>query len=242
MPSAQQREIEEPLQVTAKQQQVDLSALLIMIRASGISNLNSVHSRGKVLFAEGEQSRGIYILRTGRATVSISSSEGRVVMLGIAHPGTVLGLNSVLRNCTYDTTAKAVESGRTDFIPRGELIELMQQSYAGAQAVVNILSRELSELTDRAKLLLLTQTVGGRLAKLLLSWSKENGSDSSGTVRVDKVFTHEEIAQMICSSRETVTRMLANLSRQRVIRITSDSILIRDRLALEKLAFNGGVP
>ena len=55
-------------------------------------------------------------------------------------------------------------------------------------------------------------------------------------MRLNKVFTHEEIAQMICSSRETVTRLLATLSRQQVIRVTSDSILIRDRLALEKIA------
>jgi len=237
MPSAQQIEIEEPLRVTAKQQQADLSALLIAIRALSIGNLNSLHSRGKVLFAEGEQARGIYILRTGRATVSISSSEGRVVMLGIAHAGTVLGLNSVLRNCTYDTTVKAVESCRTDFIPRAELIELMQQSHAGAHVILNILSQELSELMDRAKLLLLPRTVSGRLAKLLLEWSKDNGSHMSGSMQLDRVLTHEEIAQMICSSRETVTRLLANLSSQQVIRMTSESILICDRPALEKLAF-----
>src|SRR5215470_12900761 len=236
MPSAQQREIEEPLLVTAKQEQADLSALLIAIRASSVRNLNSLHSRGSVLFAEGEQPRGIYILRTGRATVSISSSEGRVVMLGIAHAGTVLGLNSVLRNCTYDTTVKAVESCRTEFIPRAELIELMQQSHAGAQVILKLLSQELTELTDRAKLLLLPRTVSGRLAKLLLEWSKDNASHMSGTTRLDRVLTHEKIAQMIGSSRETVTRLLANLSSQQVIRITSESILICDRPALERLA------
>ena len=242
MPSAQQREIEEPLEVAVDEPRADLHSLLHAIRASSIGTLNSLHGRGRVLFAEGEQARGIYILRTGRAAVSISSSEGQVVILRLAQAGDVLGLNSVLRNCPYDTTVKTLEPCRTDFVPGGELIELMQHSYAGAQAVLNILSRELTELTDRAKLLLLTQTVGSRLAKLLLAWSKENDSDSSGTVRVDRVFTHEEVAQMICSSRETVTRLLANFSRRRVIRITSDSILIRDHHALEKLAFKGGVP
>lgn len=236
MPSAQQREINKPLRVTAEQQQADLSTLLIAMRSSHIGNLNSFHSRGRVLFAEGEQARGIYILRTGRAAVSISSSEGRVVMLRIAKSGDVVGLNSVLRNCSYDTTVRTLEQCRTDFIPRSELIGLIQQSHAGAQAILNILSRELTELTDRAKLLLLPQTVSGRLAKLLLEWSNESGSDTSRTVRLDRVFTYEEIAQMICSSRETVTRLMGNLARQQVIHITSDSILICDRPALEKLA------
>ena len=150
-------------------------------------------------------------------------------MLRIAQAGDVLGLNSVLQNCSYDTTVKTLEPCRTDFISRVELIALMQQSPAAAQAILKILSRELTELTERAKLLLLPQTAIGRLAKLLLDWTNGNGS-------VDRNFTHEEIAQMICSSRETVTRMLAILNRQLVIRVTADSILIRDRAALEKLA------
>ena len=144
-------------------------------------------------------------------------------MLRIAEAGDVLGLNSVLRNGSYDTTVKTMEPCRTDFIPRSQLIELMEQSEAGARAILKILSRDLTELTDRAKLVLLPQSVGGRLARLLLE----------GTL--DKLLTHEQIAQMICTSRETVTRLLATLSRQQVIRVTPGSILILDRLALERI-------
>jgi CRP/FNR family transcriptional regulator, cyclic AMP receptor protein len=237
MPSAQQRETNEPLEVTADQRRANLPALLQALRATNTGNLNSLHGRGRVLFAEGEQARGVYILRTGRATVSISSREGRVVMLRLAQAGDVLGLNSVLQNCSYDTTVKTLEPCRTDFIPRAELIGLMQQSHAGVQSILNILSQELTEITNRTKLLLLPQTVCNRLAKLLLEWSKENSSDTSATVRLDRTLTHEEIAQMICSSRETVTRLLANLSKEQVIRITSDSILILDCRALERFAF-----
>ena len=107
-------------------------SLIREIHGSNIGNLNSLHGRGTVLFAEGEPARGVYILRTGRATVSISSSEGRIVMLRMAQAGDVLGLNSVLRNCSYDTTVKTLEPCRTDFISRVELIELMQQSQAGS--------------------------------------------------------------------------------------------------------------
>ena len=225
MPSARQIEVDQP---SNGQADADLYTLIREIHGSNIHNLNSLHGRGAVLFAEGEPARGVYILRTGRATVSISSSEGRIVMLRMAQAGDVLGLNSVLRNGSYDSTVKTLEPCRTDFISRLELIALMQQSKDGAQAILTLLSQELTELTNRAKLLLLPQTAAGRLAKLLLEWSNGNGS-------VDRFFTHEEIAQMICSSRETVTRLLAALSSQQVIRVTSDSILIRDRLALERI-------
>jgi CRP/FNR family transcriptional regulator, cyclic AMP receptor protein len=235
MPSAQQEEFEEPVEVTVDQPEVDLHSLLHELRGSKNNSLNSLYGAGKVLFAEGEPARGVYILRTGRVTVSISSSEGRVVMLRMAQAGDVLGLNSVLRNCAYDTTVKTLEPCRIDFISREELFEFMRQSHAGAEAILAILSYELTELTERAKLLLLPQKVSGRLARLLLKWSKENGRDGSHSARLDKAFTHDEIAQMICSSRETVTRLLATLSKQQVIHITSNSILIRDHLALERM-------
>ena len=237
MPSAQQREIDEPIGVRADKLQLDPLTLLPVMHTSNIGNLNSLHGPGRVLFAEGEPARGVYILRSGRATVSISSREGRVVMLRMAQAGDVVGLNSVLRNCSYDTTVKTLEPCRTDFIPRAELIAFMERSQAGAQAILNMLSQELTVLTDRSKLLLLPQTVSGRLARLLLEWVKESASATAGPVQLDRAFTHEEIAQMIGSSRETVTRLLANLGKQQVIRITSDNILIRDRPALEKIAF-----
>jgi CRP/FNR family transcriptional regulator len=236
MPSAQQREIEEPALVTADRKQTDLPELLQQIHAATINNLSSAHSRGTILIAEGEPARGVYILRSGRATVSIASSEGRIVMLRMSQPGDVLGLNSTLRNAPYDTTVKAIEPCRTDFISRTELMRFIQHNEAGALGVLKVLSQELTELTDRAKLLLLPQTVNGRLAKLLLEWSRSNGSDAAGTARVDRVFTHEEMAQMICSSRETVTRLLATLGKDRIIRITSQSILICNQAALEKIA------
>ena len=233
MPSAQHVEIDEPSGAPANG---DLHSLLREMRASNISNLNSLHGRGKILFAEGEPARGVYILRTGKASVSISSSEGRLVILRMAQAGDVLGLNSVVRNSSYDATVKTLEPCRTDFISRAEVIELMRKSEAGTQAMLKILSDEVTVLTDRARSLLLPQTASARLAKLLLEWCKENGRDDSNAVRIEKVFTQEEIAQMICSSRETVTRLLATLSRRQIIRVLSDCILIRDRAALETLA------
>lgn len=229
MPSAQQIEIDGPAGL-AMRAEFDFPSFLQAIHAANVSNLSLLHPRGKVLFAEGEPARGVHVLRTGRATVSISSSEGRVVILRLAQAGDVLGLNSVLQNAAYETSVKAIEPCRTDFISHAELIELMRKSQTATQAITKILSRELAELTNRARSLVLPQTAGARLARLLIELSNDNS--------LDKVFTHEELAQMICSSRETVTRLLANLNRRQIIRVTSDSILICDRAALQSIAVN----
>jgi len=234
MPSAQKQQIDEPLRQAADALRADLQPLLQAIQASNISHLSSLHPRGKVLFAEGEAARGVSILRTGKASISIASSEGRVVILRIAQAGDVLGLNSVLGSSFYNTTVKTVAPCRTDFIARAELIELMERSQPGAHALLNILSREVAELTERARSLLLPQTANAKLARLLLEWCGESGVNGSGVI--DRVFTQEQIAQMICSSRETVTRLLASFGRRQIVKITSDAILILDRAALEEVA------
>jgi len=134
------------------------------------NRLNLLQGRGNVLFTEGESARGIYILLAGRATVSISSSGGKIVILRVAQTGDVLGLNSTLRNCSYDVTVQTVEPCRTDFVSRSELLGLMQRSQQCTQAVLRELSHELTELADRTRSLLLSQTSNVKLAKLLLEW------------------------------------------------------------------------
>ena len=240
MPSAQQKETEEQAGLATNRAGADFRLLLQAIHSSNISNLSLVYPRGKVLFAEGEPARGVFILRTGRATVSISSSEGRLVILRIAQPGEVLGLSSALRNASYNTTVKTIELCRTDFIPRRELADLMERSQPAARAISQILSRELVELTERARSLLLPQSANAKLARLLLEWCEESRTSQSCTIRITRTFTQEEIAHMICSSRETVTRLFSNLNRRRIICVTSDSILISDHAALQKIAAEKG--
>jgi CRP/FNR family transcriptional regulator len=236
MPSAQQKETGGSTVTTNDGKPYDLHSLLHAIRPSNVSYLKSFHRRGQVLFTEGEPARGVYILRTGRAAVSISSRDGRNVIVRLTQTGDVLGLNSVLQNSHHDTTVKTLEPCSTEFIARSELMEMIGQSEAGARAILKILSHELTAVMDRARSLLLPQTVNAKLAQLLFQWRKEDGLDKANKGRIDRVFTHEEIAQMICSSRETVTRLLANMSKRNIIQVTSDSILIRDGAALEKMA------
>jgi CRP/FNR family transcriptional regulator len=112
----------------------------------------------------------------------------------------------------------------------------MERNHQAAQAISQILSREIADLTERARSLLLPQTAIAKLARLLLDWCEQSPTTTSHTLTITRIFTHEEIAQMICSSRETVTRLLTNLNGRGIIRVTSDSILICDDGALQKIA------
>ena len=156
------------------------------------------------------------------------------MILRIALAGDVLGLNSVLRNSSYKTV-KTIEPCSTDFISRVDFLKLVDRSKPATGAILKILSHELTELADRTTSLLLPKTAVARLAQLLLEWREESGLNNSRIVQIKKNFAQEEMGQMICSSRETVTRLLTMLSRRQIVQITADRIVVQDRTALKDL-------
>ena len=198
--------------------------------------LSSLHRRGALLFSEGQQSSGVYVLRGGRAKVSISSCEGKVLILRIAQSGDLLGVNSTLKDSPYDTTVETLEPCRTDFISRSDFIDLLDRSKTARIGVSAALSKELTEIFEHARSLLLPKSTAGKLAKLLLKWCDELGQVRPKGIRVSPGLTQEEIAQMICASRETVTRLFAELKRKHIVTLADNSIFVRNRRALESLA------
>lgn len=136
MSAVQPVQIKHPLKERADS---ELPSLLSKICASHRKNRTRFHDRGIVLFAEGDPAQGIYVLKRGCAAVSVSSSEGRVVILRLAHAGEVLGLSCVLGNSCYDTTVKTLAPCCIDFMSRAELIEMIERDQAGA----NVLLRRL---------------------------------------------------------------------------------------------------
>ena len=89
--------------------------------------LSKYYPRHSVLFAEGQQSRGVYVLCEGRATVSIASAEGKTVVLTIAQPGEMLGINATLTGEPYNATVETLERCRIDFVPREALFKLLDR-------------------------------------------------------------------------------------------------------------------
>src|SRR6476619_3091738 len=87
----------------------------------------AVYPKSAMLFIEGQQPRGVFVLCTGKVKLSISSREGKTIITKISDPGDVLGLNAVVSNRPYEVTAEMVEPGQANFIPRKDLLEFLKQ-------------------------------------------------------------------------------------------------------------------
>src|SRR5450432_1531459 len=155
----------------------------------------------------------------------------------MAAPGEVLGLSAVISGEPYEVTAETSSPCQVNFVERDPLIQLMAKSGELGLHSAQALSREFQSAYRDIHELVLARSSAGKLARLLLSWSAGRELDSAGReIRIRSNVTHEEIAQMIGSSRETVTRLLSELKKKELIRLEGSTLVIRNRTALEALA------
>jgi CRP/FNR family transcriptional regulator len=82
----------------------------------------------------------------------------------------------------------------------------------------------------------LSHSAGEKLAKLLLEWSSRNGESAKIEPRLKLSLTHEEIAQMIGTSRETVTRLFADLKKRQIIQAKGSTLMVHNKAALKAMA------
>jgi CRP/FNR family transcriptional regulator, cyclic AMP receptor protein len=194
----------------------------------------SVLPAGAILFVEGQTPRGMFILCAGTVNLSTTSREGKILILKTATAGEALGLSASISGLGYETTAETATPCQLNFVDRRHFLELMESSSEVGMHAAQSLSRDFHSAYRDIHDLVLTRSSAGKLARLLLSHVLPQGPE--GETRVRSSMTHEEMAQRIGSSRETVTRLLSNLKKKQLIRLDGPTLVIRDRTKLQALA------
>ena len=192
--------------------------------------------KGIVLLVEGQAARGAYVLCSGRAKVSIMSAEGKTSIVRIARPGDLLGIQATLAERPYEATVETISPCRVDFISRKDLFALLDRQKTHTLGLAIAISKEYTALIEHARVLLLSISANEKLAHLLLRFGDEFGQRTTKGIHLKTLLTHEEIAQVIGTSRETVTRSLNLLKRRQVIRTSNGDLMIRNRDALMAIA------
>jgi CRP/FNR family cyclic AMP-dependent transcriptional regulator len=194
----------------------------------------AIYPKSALLFIEGQQPRGVFVLCGGRVKLSTSSSEGKTLITKISEEGDVLGLNATISNRPYEVTAEMIEPGQANFIPRDALLQFLREHGEVAVRVAEQLSQNYYTAYEEVRTLGLTSSPAEKLAKLLLSWYPDK-EKSDGKAQIKMTLTHEEIAEMIGTTRETVSRLFSEFKKKEFVRVKGSTLVICDPTALEKL-------
>lgn len=190
--------------------------------------------RSSMLFVEGQVPRGIYLLCRGRVKLSVNSSDGKTMILKIAEPGEVLGMHAVVSNQPYELTAETVQPCQVVFIKRDDFQKFLEEHGSACLQAAQHLSDNCHSAYDMIRAIGLSHSASEKLARMLLELASEGEATKDG-IRVKLALTHEEIAQVIGTSRETVTRLLGSFRKKQMASLRGSTLLIKNKAGLEKL-------
>jgi len=196
---------------------------------------NSVYPEGAVLFIERQEARGVFVLCEGQVKLSVSSSEGKTLILRIAKPGEVLGLTAVLGGTPYEVTAETLRPSQVAFIRRDDFLRFIAQNPEVYHNIVKQMASLHNGACEQLRNVGLSASAPARLAKLLLDWSVDAEQTKVGS-RITIPLTHEEIGEFIGSSRETVTRTFSDFKTRHLVALKGSTVTIPNRVALEQIA------
>lgn len=195
----------------------------------------TTYPKGAVLFVEGQSPRGIFVLCKGRVKLSLCSTDGKTVIFKLAEPGEVLGLSASVTGKPYEVTAETVDPCQVNFVKRDDFLRFLRENSEACLRVAEQLSEKYNSACREIRTLALSHTAAEKLAKLLLGWCASNGQAAKAEPCVRMALTHEQIAQMIGTSRETVTRLFVDFKKRKILLSKGSSLVIRNKAALKAL-------
>jgi CRP/FNR family transcriptional regulator, cyclic AMP receptor protein len=189
--------------------------------------------KGAVVFFEEDAARGVYLLHEGRANVLTAISDGRTLVLRVAQPGDVLGLNSVLAGTSHTVTVETLQPCRFTFIARGDFLKLIEEHSDACLYFAQCLGQDCQSAYDVIRSM--ASPVPVRLARFLVSCCG-NESAEEGILRVKLSLTREAIAQRIGCTRETVSRTLSSFKKGGVVELVGTTLIVHNPTALQSLS------
>jgi CRP-like cAMP-binding protein len=181
------------------------------------------YPRGSVIVFEDDPGDAMYLVGSGQVKVVLIAEDGREVILSVLGEGAVFGEMSVIDDEPRSAHVIAMEDSVLMVLRREDFQNRIRQSPDVAIALLRELSRRLRRADEKIANLVLLD-VNGRVASLLLRMAEEEGGD-----RITRRLTHHTIAQMIGSSRETVSRTMRALVDRGVLDVSRRQIVLKDR-------------
>jgi len=186
--------------------------------------------KGSVIVFEDDPGDALYLVARGQVKVVLIGEDGREVILSVLGEGNFFGEMSLIDEKPRSATVIAMVDSVVLVLRREDFQSRLRTSPEIAIALLRELSRRLRRADEKIGSLVLLD-VNGRLADLLLRLAEEEGGD-----RITKKLTHNVLAQMIGSSRETVSRTMRDFVERNLVDVTRKEITILNRPLLERAA------
>jgi CRP/FNR family transcriptional regulator, cyclic AMP receptor protein len=191
--------------------------------------------RRQVIYLPGDPGSAVYVVNGGRVKVSKVTRDGKELTLAYRGPGEVFGEACLIDGSPREEMAEAMENALVTEIERNEFERLLATQAPLGYRMTKILAQRRREMESKIENLVF-KDVNSKLAELLLRLATEYGVDDARGTLVALKITHQEMANLIGSTRETVSLTLAQFKRKGLIQTEGRKVIIADREGLRALA------
>lgn len=193
------------------------------------------YAAGEIIFYEGNAALAVYCIGDGQIKLWRLGPHGDAHVIAIRGAGDLLGFSAVLTGGPYTVTAETLTRSRVCTIPRANFVEVVRDDATFAFAVLTHLATATNDTEDRL-MAFSVQHVSQRVAGYLLGLLPAGTSDDSGPIELRELIPRHEMALVIGTTPETLSRALRALERRGILGRDRDRIIIRDRRALRRVA------
>ncbi len=193
-----------------------------------------VYRRNQVIFLEEETGNYMYLVLSGKVKVAKSTAGGKETLLAIHRPGDFFGEMSLLDGETSPATVSAIEDSKIISVSAADFHKYLLHNEKVLLQIINVLCARLRQVWQTQSMS--SSTADARIRMGIHQLAEKHGiRDAHGTI-IDLKITHQELAEMVGTSRETVTRVLAHLRQKGIIEINQRRItLLNDDALLREI-------
>jgi CRP-like cAMP-binding protein len=190
-------------------------------------------AKDEIVVTQQERGDSLFLIQSGKVKVTLTGEKGREVILSVLGPGEFFGEMSLLDGEPRSATVIAQAPAQLYILSRDSFVDYLGRSPQTALKILAEMSRRLRHADEIIGNLALLD-VYGRVAHILLDLAKKEGVQREDGILIDDRPTQQEIAAMVGTSRETVSRALNDFARRGYLTMSGRRILLRRSFALEK--------
>ena len=183
------------------------------------------YSKDTIIFMEAQQGEGCYYVQSGKVKILHTSLDGQEHIVHILGPGEVFAEVLLFQSIGYPATAVALEDSKIGMIKNHDLEQAVLRYPQLALQLIKILSQKLLQAQQSITALAFSDT-SVRTAKKLIQLARQYGRKTGQGVEIDLSMTRQELANLVGTSRETVTRALSALKKSKIIDLVDHKIII----------------
>ncbi|MDK2918276.1 MAG: family transcriptional regulator, cyclic receptor protein [Candidatus Petromonas sp.] len=185
------------------------------------------YNKGSIIFMEGDKGEAFYFIKSGKIKIYRSSKDGKELILNIYGKNNVFAEVTIFNDVSYPATAEVIEDAVVGMILNSDLEKLIKVNSELGLNLIKVLNKRLYNAQLKLKQIALNDTYS-RTAQAIIRLAEEHGKNKSEGVELKLELSRQELANMIGTARETVSRILSQFKKEGAIEISRKRIVIKD--------------